>query len=175
MRPIAPNPSRRLLIGGALALAAAPAVAQDRRMTAYKTPWCGCCDGWVVHMRAAGWTVDVVEREDLAPIRARHGVPDRYAGCHTAVVGPYAVEGHVPASDVVRLLREEPQAVALAAPPSVPSPPGCPCLSLEGAATHPPPSGVSEPRPPLFQRWGGHAPPAKSWLSEPRPAPRLHV
>lgn len=116
MRPIALSPSRRLLIGGALALAAAPAAAQVRRMTAYKTPWCGCCDGWVVHMRAAGWTVDVVEREDLAPIRARHGVPDRFAGCHTAVVGPYAVEGHVPASDVARLLRERPEAVALAAP-----------------------------------------------------------
>lgn len=116
MRPIALKPSRRLLIGGALALAAAPAVARDRRMTAYKTPWCGCCDGWVLHMRAAGWTVDVVEREDLAPIRARHGVPDRYAGCHTALVGSYAVEGHVPASDVARLLRERPRAVALAAP-----------------------------------------------------------
>ena len=41
-------------------------------MTAYKTPWCGCCDGWVTHMRGAGWTVQVVESEDLAPIRARY-------------------------------------------------------------------------------------------------------
>ena len=116
MRPVALIPGRRLFIGGALALVAAPAVAQVRRMTAYKTPWCGCCDGWVLHMRAAGWTVDVVEREDLAPVRARYGVPHRYAGCHTAVVGSYAIEGHVPASDVARLLRERPQAVALAAP-----------------------------------------------------------
>lgn len=85
-------------------------------MTAYKTPWCGCCDGWVAHMRAAGWTVEVIEREDLAPIRARYGVPDRYAGCHTAVAGAYAIEGHVPAADVERLLRERPTAVALAAP-----------------------------------------------------------
>jgi hypothetical protein len=116
MRTVALKPSRRLLIGGALALSATPAVAQGRRMTTYKTPWCGCCDGWVLHMRAAGWTVDVVEREDLAPVRARYGVPQRYAGCHTAVVGSYAIEGHVPASDVARLLRERPQAVALAAP-----------------------------------------------------------
>lgn len=109
--------TRRTILAGAIALAAAgPALAQGRRMTAYKTPWCGCCDGWVAHMRAAGWTVEVVEREDLAPIRARHGVPERYAGCHTAVVGPYAVEGHVPASDVERLLRERPAAAALAAP-----------------------------------------------------------
>lgn len=116
MRTVALKPSRRLLIGGALALSATPVVAQGRRMTTYKTPWCGCCDGWVLHMRAAGWTVDVVEREDLAPVRARYGVPQRYAGCHTAVVGSYAIEGHVPASDVARLLRERPQAVALAAP-----------------------------------------------------------
>ena len=85
-------------------------------MTAYKTPWCGCCDGWVAHMRAAGWTVQVVELEDLAPIRARHGVPDRYAVCHTAVAAGYAIEGHVPASDVERLLISRPAAAALAAP-----------------------------------------------------------
>ena len=109
--------NRRLLLGGAIALASTgTAVAQVRRMTAYKTPWCVCCDGWVTHMRGAGWTVDVVEREDLSPIRARYGVPDRYAGCHTAVVGAYAIEGHVPAADVDRLLRERPTAVALAAP-----------------------------------------------------------
>lgn len=129
------KPSRRLLIGGALAMAAAPALAQDRRMTAYKTPWCGCCDGWVVHMRAAGWTVDVTELEDLAPIRARYGVPDRYAGCHTAVVGPYAVEGHVPASDVARLLRERPEAVALAAPGMPAGSPGMEAAGLEPYVT----------------------------------------
>ena len=109
--------TRCLMLGGAVAFASAGAArAKDRRMTAYKTPWCGCCDGWVAHMREAGWTVEVVEREDLTPIRARYGVPDRYAGCHTAVVGPYAIEGHVPAADVERLLRERPAAVALAAP-----------------------------------------------------------
>ncbi|WP_029418271.1 DUF411 domain-containing protein [Brevundimonas bacteroides] len=107
---------RALLAGVVAATAARPVLAQDRRMTTYKTPWCGCCDGWVAHMRTAGWTVEVIEREDLAPIRARYGVPDRYAGCHTALVGAYAIEGHVPAADVERLLRERPTAVALAAP-----------------------------------------------------------
>lgn len=112
------SPTRRsLLVGLPLAaLAGAANAAPDKRMTAYKTPWCGCCGGWIVHMRQAGWTVEVVEREDLAPIRARHGVPDRLASCHTAVVGAYAIEGHVPAGDVDRLLRERPAARALSAP-----------------------------------------------------------
>ncbi len=108
---------RAALIGLPLAaLAGGAHAAPARRLTAYKTPWCGCCGGWIAHMRQAGWTVEVVEREDLAPIRARHGVPDRLASCHTAVVGTYAIEGHVPAGDVERLLRERPAARALSAP-----------------------------------------------------------
>ena len=109
--------SRRIVLAGALAALAAPALAApEKRMIAYKTPWCGCCGGWIAHMRQAGWTVEEVVRDDLAPIRARHGVPDRLASCHTAVVEGYAIEGHVPASDVERLLRERPAARALAAP-----------------------------------------------------------
>ncbi len=108
---------RAALIGLPLAaLAGGAHAAPARRLTAYKTPWCGCCGGWIAHMRQAGWTVEVVEREDLAPIRARHGVPDRLASCHTAVVGAYAIEGHVPARDVERMLRERPAARALSAP-----------------------------------------------------------
>lgn len=115
---MAPSSSRRaLLIGLPLAaLAAAAQAAPDKRMTAYKTPWCGCCGGWIAHMRQAGWTVEVVERDDLAPIRARHGILDQLASCHTAVVDAYAIEGHVPAGDVDRLLRERPAARALSAP-----------------------------------------------------------
>ncbi len=108
---------RSVLIGLPLAALAGAASAQTpKRLTAYKTPWCGCCGGWIAHMRQAGWTVEVVEREDLAPIRAQHGVPDRLASCHTAVAGAYAIEGHVPAADVERLLRERPAARALSAP-----------------------------------------------------------
>jgi hypothetical protein len=105
------------MIGVALAALAGTASAQTpKRLTAYKTRWCGCCVGWIAHMRQAGWTVEVVEREDLAPIRAQHGIPDRLASCHTAVVGAYAIEGHVPARDVDRLLSERPAARALSAP-----------------------------------------------------------
>lgn len=115
---MAPSSSRRaLLIGLPLAvLAAAAQAAPERRMTAYKTPWCGCCGGWIAHMRQAGWTVEVIEREDLAPIRAQHGITDQLASCHTAVVDAYVIEGHVPAGDVDRLLRERPAARALSAP-----------------------------------------------------------
>ena len=113
-----PSTTRRaLLIGLPIAvLASGVLAAPDKRMTAFKTPWCGCCGGWIAHMRQAGWTVEVVDREDLAAIRAQHGIPDRLASCHTAVVGAYAIEGHVPASDVDRLLRERPAARALSAP-----------------------------------------------------------
>lgn len=123
-----PHLHRRALLVSLAATAAAPALAQShaqtpaqtpaqtRQITVYKTPWCGCCDGWVEHLRANGWTPRVVVRQDLAPIRARHGVPDRMASCHTGVVGRYAIEGHVPASDIARLLAEAPDARALAAP-----------------------------------------------------------
>jgi hypothetical protein len=112
------SPLRRaLLLGLSLTALAGPVLAAPpKRMTAYKTPWCGCCGGWIAHMREAGWSVEIVEREDLAPIRARHGIPDRLASCHTAVVGAYAIEGHVPAGDVDRLLSERPAARALSAP-----------------------------------------------------------
>lgn len=113
------SPSRRAAVATGLSLIALPAAGRAqaaKRLTVYKTPWCGCCGGWIDHMRRAGWTAEVVELDDLAPIRARHGVPDRQASCHTAVVGRYAIEGHVPASDIERLLREAPAARALAAP-----------------------------------------------------------
>ncbi|MCK6103935.1 MULTISPECIES: DUF411 domain-containing protein [Brevundimonas] len=92
-------------------------MAQTRRnITVYKTPWCGCCGLWVGHLRQAGWTARVIDVEDLAPVRARHGVPDRLASCHTGVVGRYAIEGHVPAADIDRLIREAPAGRALVVP-----------------------------------------------------------
>lgn len=108
---------RSALTGVALfALGGGAAAQPARRIVVYKTPWCGCCDAWIDHLRQAGWTAQVVEREDLAPIRERHGIPDLLASCHTAVMGRYAIEGHVPADDIDRLLRERPDAVALTVP-----------------------------------------------------------
>lgn len=75
-----------------------------RVLTVHKTPGCGCCDGWAQHMRAAGFTVSVVETDVLDHIRRRAGVPDAMAGCHTGFIGPHVIEGHVPAAAVERLL-----------------------------------------------------------------------
>lgn len=100
--------------GWAGVMFASPAPAQE--VTVYKSPWCGCCGGWVDHMRDNGFSVTVHETEDLDPIRAEHGVSDELMSCHTAVVDGYTIEGHVPAADVARLLREKPEARGLAVP-----------------------------------------------------------
>lgn len=82
----------------------------------YKTPRCGCCADWVAHLRANGFSVTVEEMQDLSPIKARFGVPADLESCHTATVDGYVVEGHVPASDVKRLLAEKPAARGIAVP-----------------------------------------------------------
>jgi len=82
----------------------------------YKTPSCGCCTAWADHLRANGFTVTVEEMQDLKLLKTRLGVPDDLESCHTATVGGYFVEGHVPASDVRRLLAEKPVAKGIAVP-----------------------------------------------------------
>jgi hypothetical protein len=86
------------------------------KMTVWKSPWCGCCGDWVEHMRAAGFEVEVEEVEDLGMVKRMASVPDDLQSCHTARVGGYTVEGHVPASDVVRLLEKRPDALGLVVP-----------------------------------------------------------
>jgi len=86
------------------------------KMTVWKSPWCGCCVNWVEHMRDAGFEVEVEEVEDLKIVKQMASVPDDLQSCHTARVGGYTVEGHVPATDVVRLLKERPDALGLVVP-----------------------------------------------------------
>lgn len=111
---------RALVIGAAQAAAAfmlvrpAFAVKALPRMTVTRDPNCGCCGGWVAHVKAAGFQVAVIEAADLAPLKARLGVPDALVACHTAEVGGYVVEGHVPADTIKRLLGERPPATGLA-------------------------------------------------------------
>ncbi|KAA0579401.1 DUF411 domain-containing protein [Azospirillum sp. Sh1] len=82
----------------------------------WKAASCECCEGWVRHMRAAGFEVTVHTVDDVTPMKRIAGVPDDLASCHTARVGGYVLEGHVPADDVRRLLAERPQARGLAVP-----------------------------------------------------------
>lgn len=113
--------NRRLLLGAGLVLgmggsACAQTTPPSRVLTVYKTPTCPCCDGWVAHMRQAGFTATVVVVDDLQPLRRSRGFPDALASCHTGVIGDYLIEGHVPAEDVVRLLAEKPRAIGLSVP-----------------------------------------------------------
>jgi hypothetical protein len=116
--------SRRALLAAALTLplgaglvSPSPALAEERApMTVYKSPWCGCCDAWVDHMRAAGFEIEAKEVEDLAPIKLMAGVPAALQSCHTASLGGYVFEGHVPADVVKRFLAQRPDARGLAVP-----------------------------------------------------------
>jgi hypothetical protein len=86
------------------------------RVTVYKDPTCGCCGKWAEHLRSNGFDVTVQETKDLVGYRKKYGVPESLASCHTAVVEGYAIEGHVPAREVQRVLKERPKAKGLAVP-----------------------------------------------------------
>ncbi|MBC2777557.1 DUF411 domain-containing protein [Parasphingopyxis marina] len=90
--------------------------AQAPELVVYKTPTCGCCNAWVDHMRAAGFAVRTIEVADTGPIATESGVPPALRSCHTGLVAGYAIEGHVPAGDVRRLLDEQPDVAGLAVP-----------------------------------------------------------
>jgi hypothetical protein len=85
-------------------------------MVVWKDPNCGRCGGWVEHLRANGFAVTVEETSNLAPIKAQWGVPAELVSCHTAAIGRYTIEGHVPAAAIKRLLAEKPDAIGLAVP-----------------------------------------------------------
>lgn len=82
----------------------------------YKTPTCGCCQGWVDHLRAEGFEVEVEDRADLSPIKAELGIGFALQSCHTALIDGYVVEGHVPASSIRSLLEERPDVVGISVP-----------------------------------------------------------
>lgn len=82
----------------------------------YKSPTCDCCTGWAEHLRQAGFNVIENKRDDMNIIKVQYGVPEKLASCHTAIVDGYIIEGHVPAEDVTRLLKERPDVAGLSAP-----------------------------------------------------------
>jgi len=105
--------------------------ADSSLITVYKTPTCGCCASWVDHMREHGFRVAVTDVAQLAPVKRTYGVADDVATCHTGVIGGYFVEGHVPAEDVRRLLRERPDIIGIAVPGMPQGSPGMETGTLE--------------------------------------------
>lgn len=111
--------TRRSALGLTAALLAFPrgAVSADGAMVlVHKDPSCGCCSGWVRHLKEAGFAVKVDETTNLHAVRTRLGVPPDLAACHTAEVSGYVLEGHVPAAAVRQLLEKRPNAVGLSVP-----------------------------------------------------------
>lgn len=90
--------------------------ADQSSFTVYRTSSCQCCEAWVASMVKAGYRPRTLIVDDLAELRLRFKVPADLAACHTAVVRGYVIEGHVPAEDLAKLLRDKPQALGLAVP-----------------------------------------------------------
>ncbi|MBB3021732.1 hypothetical protein FHR70_004838 [Microvirga lupini] len=127
--------SRRVLLAGfavsGLAMTARGSLATEAlpKMVVTKDPNCGCCTGWVKHVRAAGFQAEVIEFAEVNRLKARLGVPEALASCHTAEIGGYAIEGHVPPAAIKRLLAEKPVGKGLAVPGM---PVGSPGMEVEG-------------------------------------------
>ena len=100
----------------AAALLVATSVSAQQTISVYKNEGCGCCEKWVEHLQKNGFSVKAHNVPDLAAYRAKSGIPESLAACHTARVGAYAIEGHVPAREIKRLLAERPKARGLAVP-----------------------------------------------------------
>ncbi len=100
-----------------LAIGMSPAIANETpKVQVYKTPTCSCCGKWVEHLRANGFEVETTDLPDLRDVKLQNGIPRQLASCHTAIVGGYVVEGHVPASDIKRLLETRSAVAGLAGP-----------------------------------------------------------
>lgn len=117
-------------------VAAPPALAASPlpKMKVTKDPTCGCCSGWTEHVRAAGFQVEVVETSTINRVKVRLGVPSDLYACHTAEIGGYVIEGHVPAAAIKRVLAERPKVKGLAVP-GMPS--GSPGMEFDGTPAEP--------------------------------------
>ena len=128
---------RRRLLLTALSIGMLPLMArgQERpglpRVEVWLSPTCGCCKDWIAHLQANGFRTVMFETGNTA-MRGRLGIATKYGSCHTARVGGYAIEGHVPAADIRRLLKERPQAIGLAVPGMPVGSPGMDGPAYEG-------------------------------------------
>ena len=111
------------------------APAQARQMIVYRDPSCPCCEKWAAMAKEAGYLVRVVDHPDMPAIKAQYGVPEDLRSCHTAIVGNYAFEGHVPFAHVAKLLRERPDGILGLAVAGMPA--GSPGMEVPGGVTEP--------------------------------------
>ncbi len=117
---------------GAVCLGTASvAYAAAETITVWKTPTCGCCKAWVAHLRKNGFDVVTNDVDDTTAIRKKLGFPEQFGSCHTAKLGEYVIEGHVPAEDIRKLLQDKPKARGLAVPSMPLGSPG-----MEGIGTN---------------------------------------
>lgn len=113
-----------LIAGAAVAVVSSQsgkAVTGKQTVAVFKSPTCGCCAKWNEHMTAAGYAVTSRDLQDVGPIKDEHRIPANLRSCHTALVGGYVVEGHVPADVVAKLLAEKPAGVVGIAVPGMPA------------------------------------------------------
>jgi hypothetical protein len=120
----------RTLAIGLLAVNAAQAATPV--VEVYKSAYCGCCEAWIAHMKNNGFTVQAHNVAAPSDYRDKAGIPQQLGSCHTAMVQGYAIEGHVPAADIKRLLAQKPRAIGLAVPSMPPGSPG-----MEGSRSVP--------------------------------------
>jgi len=116
MRNVPSVVAAMLAIGLSVVQAQSPAPADAKSATVYKQVGCGCCSIWAEQLKKLGFKVSTMEIPDLAKIKNTYGVPQAAHTCHTALIDGYVIEGHVPAEDIARLLRDRPQAMGLAVP-----------------------------------------------------------
>lgn len=134
---VQPRMTRRQLIaaGAGLALTlAAPGrllAGESTKIQVFKTPTCGCCGMWVDHLVESGFEVEVHDNPDLSAIKQMAGVPDHLRACHTAKIGEYTIEGHIPADAIKKLLAKRPKIKGLAVPGMPAGSPGMPSSTPE--------------------------------------------
>lgn len=89
---------------------------EARQVVSFRSPSCGCCEGWIEHMQAQGFQIEDNVVDDIEAVKREHHVPPDLASCHTAIANGYVIEGHIPAADVSRLLAEKPDVLGIAVP-----------------------------------------------------------
>ena len=106
----------KFLIASPLSIFTTSLLANDENLIeVWKSPTCGCCKDWIIHLETNGFKVVYY---DTGNNRVRHqvGMPRKYGSCHTAIIGDYVIEGHVPASEILKLIDLQPKAIGLAVP-----------------------------------------------------------